>query len=200
MKMKSRIITFALVLFASSTLFLASPKPARAFLFDPFEIMVESMLTLINTGMNNMMTTMLTLSDDIGTMADRILVMSDNIGLMADRIVETEVLMADLVRDVTDAQGPSALLISPTEGELVSLSSLLDITLSNGASDYVLFMANTAEMAPATNILVSNGDTFAATNRARDYATGSQLYIAIKALNADTMGPISNTVMLNITQ
>jgi hypothetical protein len=200
MKMKFRIIPFALVLFASSTLFLASPKPARAFLFDPFEIMVEGMLTLINTGMNNMMTTMLSLSDDIGTMAGRILVMSDNIGLMADRIVETEQLMADLVRDVTDAQGPSALLLAPTEGELVNLSSLLDIALSNGASDYILFLSNTAEMDPATNVLVSSGDTSAATARARDYATGGQLFIAAKALNGDTMGPISNTVMINITQ
>lgn len=200
MKIKARIITFALVLFASTTLFLASPKPARAFLFDPFETMVEDMLTLINTGMDNMMTTMLTLSADIGTMADRILVMSDNIGLMSDRIVDTEQLMADLVLDVTDAQGPSALLIAPTEAELVNLSYLLDIVLSNGASDYVLFLSNTAEMDPVTNVLVSNGDTFAATNRARDYATGNQLYIAVKALAEDTMGPISNTVMINITQ
>ncbi|UFS61624.1 hypothetical protein LOH54_08100 [Sulfurimonas sp. HSL-3221] len=54
--------------------------------------------------LNDGITAMLQLSDDIGTMADRIgemadkiLIMSDNIGLMADRILETQQLQNDNV-------------------------------------------------------------------------------------------------------
>lgn len=200
MTKKSRPVTVAIVMLTLSTVLFVAPKPVRAYSWNPFQSMVESMLNVMNDTMEDMMTTMLTLSDDVGTMSDRILVMADDIGLMADRIVTTEQLLADLVRDVTDSKGPSALIISPAEGAVVSLSLPMDITLSNGADDYVLFMSNTADMAAATNILVQNGDTGPATNRALDYTTGSQLYIAVKALNGDTMGPISNTVMINIIQ
>lgn len=199
MKMKSRLTTLTLVALTASTLFLSSPKPAQAFfVWSPFEIMVESMLTLMNNSMDNMTTSMTTISTDIGTMADRILIMADNIGIMADRIVETEVLMTDLVRDVTDSQGQSTLLTLPIEGDLVALSYPMNISLSNGASDYVLFISNTADMELATNILVTGGDSSIATDRATAYATGEQLYLAVKAINNNTMGPISNTVMINL--
>lgn len=206
--MKKQILSVALVLaILTTTTFLIAPKPARAFFATSFETMVEEMLGLMSTNMTTLTTTVLRLSDDIGTMsdrigvmADRILVMSDNIGIMADRIVTTEQLMADLVRDVTDSQGPSALLVSPAEGELVSLTSALNISLSNGSIDYVLFMSNSSDMESATNILVQNGNTSPATERAAAYAAGSQLYIAVRAINNDTMGPISNTVMVNITR
>ncbi len=201
MKKKSRIISIALVAITASTLMLTTPKPAKAlFIWSPYELMVESMLTLLNNGMETMSTTMISMSSDIGTMADRILIMADNIGLMADRIVETEVLMADLVRDVTDAQGPSTLLTSPVEGDLINLSQPMDITLSNGAVDYVLFMANDAAMDSATNIIITAGDSSLAVDRALSYATGTELYIAVKAINGDTMGAISNTVMVNVIQ
>ncbi len=192
MKTKSRLITLTLVTLTASTLFLSSPKPAKAFfIWSPFETMVESMLTLMNNSMTTMSTTILTLSDDIGTMADRI-------GTMADRIVETEVLMADLVRDVTDSQGPSTLLTMPIEGDFVALSSPMNISLSDGSIDYVLFMSNSADLELATNILVTGGDSSIATDRATAYATGEQLYIAVKSINGDTMGPLSNTVMINL--
>ena len=201
MKKKSRIISFALVAITASTLLLSAPKPAKAFfIWNPFETMVESMLTLMNNSMDTMSTTMLTLSDDIGTMADRILIMADNIGLMADRIVETEVLMADLVRDVTDAQGTSTLLTSPVEGDLVNLTLPMDITLSSASVDYVLFLSNDAAMDSATNIIITAGDSALAIDRALSYTTGSQLYVAVKAINGDTMGPISNTVMVHVSQ
>jgi hypothetical protein len=197
---KSRIIvTVATVIFTVSTVFAFSPKPAHAFFFwNPFEQMVGTMLTAMTTTMDNMMKTMLTLSDDIGTMADRILIMADKIGTMADRIVSTEHLMADLVRDVTNSKGPSSLVAAPVEGCTVNLNSPINITLSNGSDDYVLFMSNSADMAVATNVMVLNGDTVPATDRAINYATGNQLYIAVKPLNGDIMGPISNTVMINI--
>lgn len=198
MTKKSRLITVAMVMLSLFTVLIGSPKPVRAYLGSSFDSMVESMLSAMNNTMDDMMTTMLTLSNDVGTMSDRILVMADNIGIMADRIVTTEELLADLVRDITDSKGPSALIISPAEGAVVDLSLPMDITLSTGADDYVLFMSNTADMAAATNILVQDGDTGPATNRALDYATGNQLYIAVKAIDGDTMGPISNTVMINI--
>ena len=200
MRKSNRITSLVLALILASTILFAAPKPARAFFSISFEAMVENMLDLMNTSMTTLTKTVLSLSDDIGTMADRILVMSDNIGIMADRIVTTEQLMADLVRDVTDSQGPSTLVVSPAEGELINLTSALDISLSTGSIDYVLFMSNSSDMDGATNILVQNGNTTPATERAAAYVTGSNLYIAVKAINNDTMGPISNTVMVNITQ
>lgn len=120
---------------------------------------------------------MLTISANIGTMADRILLMAGNIGIMADRIVSTEQVMVDLVRDVTDSQGPPTLLTSPPEGAFVSPSSPWEITVSNGSANYVLYMANTADRYGATNILVEAEYSATATTRATDYASGNQLYI-----------------------
>lgn len=196
----NRLTALTVTLLILAILFMGTPKPARAFFVTSFESMVETMLNSISSNMTTMTTTVLALSDDIGTMADRILVMADNIGIMADRIVATEQLMADLVRDVTDSQGTSTLLLSPLEGELINLSSPLDIALSSGAIDYVLFMSNSSDMADATNILVQNGNTEPARQRAVSYVTGSKLYFAVKAVSNDTIGPVSNTVMVNVTQ
>jgi hypothetical protein len=198
MDRKFRIPVLSLTL-ALSLIAVSSIQPAQAFFTDSFDNMVESML-------NSMQKVVLSLSDDIGTMADRILVMADNIlimadkiGEMSDRIVTTEQLMADLVRDLNNSRGPSTLITLPTEGTNVSLSASINITLSNNYKNYVLLMANTADMSHATNVLVLDGDTSNAWRRAADYATGERLYIAVKAIQNNIMGPISNTVMIRIS-
>lgn len=195
---KSRIRVVALALLASSLVFVATTRPSQAFFLDPFENVVENM-------MQSMLDTMLALSDDIGVMADRILLMADNIlimadkiGEMSDRIVATEQLMADLVRDVTATQGPSTLLLAPAEGDVVSLSTPITVTLSNGASSYLLYLSNSPDMSNATNALVQNGDTASAWSRATSYAAGSELYVAVKAVNGDVIGALSNTVRVQL--
>jgi len=76
MHKRTHITTFGVILLSSATLFTASTRPANAWVFDPFENMVETTLQ----AMGNII---LGLSSDTGIMADRI-------GDMADRIVYTE--------------------------------------------------------------------------------------------------------------
>jgi hypothetical protein len=201
---KSRILLLVVMLTVSSTVIFETAKPARAFLINPFEVTVESMLNTIENSVNSILSTILDLSDDIGTMADRILLMADNIGIMADRIVTTEELMANLVTNLNDSsncsEALSPLLTLPAEGDYVSLSTPINIVISDNNIDYVLFMSNSADMSDATNVLVQGGDTATAWNRASEYATADQLYIAVKSVTENTVGPISNTVMVNLTQ
>jgi len=88
---------------------------------------------------SNAMSTMLQLSNDIGTMADRILemadkilIMADNIGLMADRIITTQQIQSDNLA-LTQAS------ILTTQQNLLTLVSVIN------SSDYnAAFNAQTA--------------------------------------------------------
>lgn len=187
MQKRTRIATFGLILLSSSLVFTFSTKTANAWFFDPFENMVEVTLNTIKE-------IVLTLSDDIGTMADRILVMSDNIGLMADRIVETEELMVSVITQ----SGISSLITEPTEGTLVNVITPINITLSSQKPDYLLYISNNADMSGATNALVQNNDTSIAWSRVADFVTGKKLYIAVRTVGGTTSSDFSNTVMLNL--
>jgi len=194
MHKRTRITTFGVILLSSAILFTASTKPANAWFFDPFENMVE-------TTLQTMENIILGLSSDIGIMADRILIMSDNIGLMADRIgdmadriVYTEELMLSAITD----SGISSLIMSPTEGTIVTRTSPISISLSSQKTDYLLYISNNADMSGATNALVQNSDTSIAWGRVADFATGNKLYIAVKTVGRTTSSDFSNTVMLNL--
>ena len=187
MQKHKRIATFGAILLSSVILFTVSTRPANAWFFDPFESMVESTL-------QTMENIILGLSSDIGTMADRILVMSDNIGLMADRIVYTEELMISTITD----SGVSSLIMSPTEGTVVTRTTPVSINLSSQKTDYLLYISNNADMSGATNALVLNSDTSIAWSRVADFATGNKLYIAVKTVGGTTSSDFSNTVMLNL--
>ncbi len=201
MQKRTRLASFAAILLLSLTLFMASSQRANAFFFDPFENMVEVSLNTIEN-------LMLTLSDDIGTMADRILVMADNIGIMADRIL----IMADKIGEMSDRivyteellvsaisdSGISSLIISPVEGTVVNRTTPIAISLSSQKTDYLLFISNNADMSAATNALVQNGDTSIAWSRVNDFATGNKLYIAVKTVGGTTSSDFSNTVMLQL--
>lgn len=200
---KPRLTILAVIFSVSTVLFFNATKPAKAFdFFDPFELMVETTLVTISSTVNAVLSTVLTLSDDIGSMADRILIMADNIGVMADRIVTTEEMITVVATSITETNNTTSapLLTSPTEGEYVSISIPAVLTISTGATDYVLFFSNTADMNNATNIMVLGGDTTDAWTRMAGYATGDQLYMAVKVVDNGTMGEISNTVMVNLMQ
>lgn len=169
----TRIATFGLILLSSSLIFTVSTKSANAWFFDPFENMVELSLNTIKE-------IVLTLSDDIGT--------------MADRIVATEELMVSVITQ----SGISSLITEPTEGTLVDVLTPINITLSSQKPDYLLYISNNADMSGATNALVQNNDTSIAWSRVADFATGKKLYIAVRTVGGTTSSDFSNTVMLTL--
>lgn len=170
-----------ILLLASTAIFFVSN--ARATFFSPFETMVLASMTTIQT-------TVLQLSSDIGSMADRILVMADKIGVMADRIVHTEQMMASLVNQ----NGTSTLITSPTEGAYVSTYSPIQLTLSNNPQSYILYISNKADMSGSTNALVVGGNTTAAWSRVPGFATSNIVYIAVKSADGQASSDLSNTV------
>ncbi len=181
----TRAKTVGIVLLASSSIFFVSN--ARATLFSPFEAMVLA-------SMNTIQTTVLALSSDIGTMADRILVMADKIGVMADRIVHTEQLMISLVNQ----NGTSTLITYPTEGAYVSTYSPIQLTLSNNPQSYILYISNKADMSGSTNALVVGGNTTSAWSRVPGFATSNTVYIAVKSADGLASSDLSNTVKVNL--
>jgi len=93
--------------------------------------------------------TMLTLSTDIGTMADRILVTEDKIGVMADRIVQTEELLASTLQQLNQNGGialanPGVLLTAPVTGDVVLRGTAPALQLSDNATSYVVYISLTA--------------------------------------------------------
>jgi hypothetical protein len=228
MTKRSKIIFVAALLATSIILVVGTTKKAHSeyvpgSLFNPIEGMTEMMDTMFTTPMGQFLDAMLEaykvsidamlrlsddigdMSDRIGTMADRILTMADNIGIMADRIVKTEELMASTLLELTGNNGsvvttggPVTMINVPVENDSVSLSAPIAITLSGGYPDYILYMSNNSDLSGATNVLVKANDTTAAWNRAADYATGSQLFLAVKAVEGSSIGTISNTVKVNL--
>ena len=194
MHKKTRLKPFIGILLLSLTLFMASSQRANAWLFDPFESMVEISLSTIENIVLGLSDDILSMADNIGIMADRILVMADKIGEMSDRIVYTEELMLSAISD----SGVSSLITSPTEGTIVNRSVPINISLSSQKVDYILYISNNADMSASTNALVENADTTIAWNRVSDFATGSQLYIAVRTVGGTTSSDFSNTVMLNL--
>ncbi|MCK4710313.1 MAG: hypothetical protein KAU21_16980 [Gammaproteobacteria bacterium] len=194
MKKNTRLSTIAAILLSSSILFTVSIPNARAFLLDPFESLVVTSLETIEHLILELSDDIGEMSDDIGVMADRILLMSDDIGEMSDRIVHTEELLVSLVSD----GGISSLITSPVEGTIVTVITPVEITLSSGKLDYLLYISNNADMSGATNALVQNGDTSIAWSRVADFVTDDKLYIAVRTVGDTTSSDYSNTVMLNL--
>ena len=183
----TRTKTAGLILLASAALFSISTSNARANIVSTFETVALASLTTIQT-------TVLSLSADIGTMADRILVMADKIGVMADRIVHTEELMVSLVNQ----QGTSTLIMSPTEGASVSKYNPIQLSLSNNPQSYILYISNKADMSGSTNALVTSGNTANAWSRVPSFATGNSVYIAVKSADGIASSDLSNTVKVNL--
>lgn len=188
MKKQIRVTAFAALLLSSSlVLFTVTAKDANASILDPFEAAVLASLQTIET-------VVLGLSNDIGLMADRILEMADKIGDMSDRIVHTE----ELIVAASSNNVITSLIISPVEGAQVYTSIPVEIALSSGKTEYILYMSNNADMSGSTNALVQNGDTSTAWSRVADYVTGSKIYISIKTVDETGSSDFSNTVMLNL--
>lgn len=190
---KLQLRAFAGILLLSLVLLMASSQRAHAWFYDPFENMVEISLQTMENLILGLSSDIGSMADNIGVMADRILLMADKIGEMADRIVYTEELMVSAISD----SGVSSLIISPTEGAYVNMTTPVDITLSSQKTDYLLYISNNADMSGETNALVQNGDTSIAWSRLPDFVTGNKIYIAVKTVGS-TSSDFSNTVMINL--
>ncbi len=173
MKKHFRVATLSIALFSSLFMFMATSQRANADFLSTFEVTVLASLETIEK-------TVLQLSTDIGT--------------MADRIVHTEELIVSMASD----GGISSLITYPTEGTYVTATTPITITLSSEKRDYLLYISNNADMSGSTNALVQDGDTSIAWSRVADFATGDKLYIAIRTVDDNTSSDFSNTVMLNL--
>jgi len=82
--------------------------------------------------------TVLRLSDDIGTMADRILVMADNIGIMADRIVKTQEIQSANLNATTQlvqvAMGATQMQMNSSQSQGMQNSSSMSHSASSASS------------------------------------------------------------------
>lgn len=199
----------------------AMPINSHAFFFSTMATGMTTVATSMVEGMtetsNNMIDTagetsvemlslMSKLSDDIGIMADRILIMADKIGEMADRIVATEQLMADLVQNLqsnalgnTTSEAPSVILQTPY-GSIVQDGQLPEITLSNNAPEYLLYVSPTIIMdSNAISVLIKNpSDLDRFWPMLLDIAEEDHLFIAVKGINNNTISSLSNIIKINL--
>lgn len=176
-------------------LVLAPLGPARAFFTDPWEVMRDLSI--------NMLDAMLRLSDDIGLMADRI-------GEMADRIVDTEGLLADtllqLNGSVAGGGEHGVLLLAPMTGMTVNRVQAPDITLSNGGPNagtaYLLYVADSPTFdTPRTVPLLVNGETDPSVlwQTAMQVITGDTAYLAVRSIDAEQrLSGLSNAVRVTL--
>lgn len=150
---------------------------------------------------------MLTLSTDIGTMADRILVTQDNIGEMADRIVVTEEMMLTTLQQLNSSgalNGAAAgvLLTAPVTGEVASRWAPPVIELSSEATSYVLYVAPTANFSSdqVLPLLVTPESPLSVVwPQALESMTVNDVYIAVREVNSENgLSALSNAVRLTL--
>ena len=150
---------------------------------------------------------MLTLSSDIGIMADRILITEDKIGEMADRIVETETLMVTALEQLNQNGGlaavkPGVLLTSPLTGDVVLRNTAPVMQLSDSATSYVLYISPTASFSgnQVIPLLVSPQMPLSVSwTQAIQSITGDAAYIAVRSVVGESsLSEISNAVRITL--
>lgn len=153
--------------------------------------------------------TMLKLSGDIGTMADRILemgdkilVMSDNIGLMADRILLTQQIQSSNM-----ALTQSSILI--TQQNMIAMSNSIDTSVYNTPLNDLINTGNILSLdMNNTTLTESNMSTELAAfeSRVSNYLTSvmfmfnivnSDVSIASNFINADTLTMFGDLSVIN---
>jgi hypothetical protein len=158
-----------------------------------------------------------TLSDDIGTMANRILEMADKIGEMADRIVKTEAMMADLARDLagkgeeknsesniqiiqalerieTQLGNVTNTIFLTTQQDFASKEIPPAIELSQKSDKYLLYISRSAVFAEGRTVisLIQLDDFQAAWVKSIDTFSPSSdtplnLFLAVKTIDDDNV-------------
>ncbi len=212
--MKNRIAGLIL------TLGLLFPLNAHAFFFsDVFDsmfggatevatTMVEGATSVANNMVDagdntaaGMMSTMLELSDDIGTMSDRILTMADKIGEMSDRIVKTEEMMLKVMNseNIGSSNNSGASLMIRVLEESLSNEDLPQIQLNMGSDSYLLYVSSSIFNADSSSVQIKNSNDLAKFwPFLKEAAVDNRLYIAVKAVNGSELSALSNSVEIYI--
>ncbi|HSH84910.1 MAG TPA: hypothetical protein VK979_07120 [Guyparkeria sp.] len=191
---------------AGSSLALLVCAAPGAHAFFPTPCTAETVTTMTNA--------MLTLSTDIGTMADRILVtqdnigeMADRIGEMADRIVVTEEMMLTTLQQLNSSgalNGAAAgvLLTAPVTGEVASRWAPPVIELSSEATSYVLYVAPTANFSSdqVLPLLVTPESPLSVVwPQALESMTVNDVYVAVREVSSQNgLSALSNAVRLTL--
>jgi len=152
----------------------------------------------LETSVTNQQKLVSKLSDDIGTMADRI-------GTMADRIVVTEKLLANTLLTLTGNSSleNSVVLTSPLDSTTASKSTAPNITLSNSASQYLLYASTDANFQRAKSLVIyidSSDRLTKAWAQVANLAANNNdiIYIAVKSINDNVVSTLSNSVKLTV--
>lgn len=207
-------MTFAIrrklsTLFVAGLLTVATTGSAHAFLTcttDP------GYLGAGNAALATMTSAMLTLSGDIGEMADRILAtedkigeMADRIGVMADRIVTTEQLLADTLLQLQRsdaARNRGVLLLSPATGDSLARATPPTIALSEATGRYVLYVSDRPDATAAQTVpvlITPTTDRALAWNTAVAPFPGATVFLAVRSISDNlTQSELSNWVRVNL--
>ncbi len=200
MKSTRRFVTASLL---GGVIALAPLNTASAFFTDPIEAMYEMSNNMVNA-MLQLSTDIGSMADRIGEMADRIVVTEDKIGQMADRIVATEELLANALLELHDAgtSGGDAgiLLLSPATGAVISRAQAPAIMLSNGSTDYLLYVSDTPDFSGTRTVPLlvdQNTDVQIVWSSAMQVVTGDTAYLAVRSVDTDhRISAFSNAVRI----
>jgi hypothetical protein len=175
--------------------------------------------------MNQTVSLISKLSDDVGIMADRILTMEERIGSMADRIVKTEELMAKLTAALANkelelpAGGPAG--NGPPQPPLLSLgatkvsrASPPDLQILGDPSVFLLHVSTTPGFAEGSTVISKVATpkelgtawhrSLSAITESSGHATEAEtepvsVCVAVKTVGQDQqVSPLSNSVDLTI--
>lgn len=210
--MKTRHHTNLKILTLTVIILATMPLAARAELFgsctvDPnLLVMTQTMLTL-STDIGTMADRILVTEDKIGDMADRILITEDKIGVMADRIVTTEELLATTLQQLNQSGGltankPGVLLTSPLTGDVVLRNTAPILQLSDNATSYVVYLSPTASFTSdqVLPLLVTPQTPLANswTQAAQSISAGT-IYIAVRSVIGEaTLSELSNAIRVTL--
>jgi len=152
----------------------------------------------LETSVTNQQALVSKLSDDIGVMADRI-------GTMADRIVTTEKLLSDTLLTLTGNASlvKSVILTAPLDSSTVSKVTAPTMTLSDSASQYLLYASTDTSFERAKSLVIyvdsSDALTKAWAQVAELAATNNDvIFIAVKSINNNVISTLSNSVKLTL--
>ena len=159
---------------------------------------LDASITNLGTIVTDQQALVSKLSDDIGVMADRI-------GDMADKIVLTETLLSQTLLTITGntTLTNAVILLSPLDSTTASKTIASTLTLSDSASQYILYASKSPTFSETNSIkiYIDSTDTLSRSwTQVSDFAATNSdvIYIAIKSINNNIISTLSNGVKLTL--
>ena len=159
----------------------------------------------LDAGISNLGTTVTDQQALVSKLSDDIGLMSNQIEAMADKIVLTETLLSQTLLTITGnaTLSNAVMLLSPLDSTTASKTEAPSLTLSDSATQYLLYASKSPTFSDAQSIkiYIDSTDTlsrswsqiveFGATN-------GDVIYIAVKSINNNQISSLSNGVKLTL--